>query len=175
MKGYIYKITNLCNWKTYIGQTIQEPEKRFQQHKYNSNHNGRCIKLYRAAKKYGWEMFSFDVIAEVDRNTKEEVIEILNNLETYYIDYYDSVDNGYNISNGGAGVSKWEYYYLKIDRDGNLEEVYTPNDVPHKWRVYAVDVKNGRINIPENWCPAAEQVLADWDLQIKKDLENIEV
>ena len=35
--GYIYKITNKVNGKIYIGQTVKTVEKRFQQHKNNSN------------------------------------------------------------------------------------------------------------------------------------------
>ena len=35
--GFIYKITNKLNNKIYIGQTIKTVNKRFQQHKNNSN------------------------------------------------------------------------------------------------------------------------------------------
>jgi len=35
--GYIYKITNILNGKIYIGQTVKTIEKRFNQHKNNSN------------------------------------------------------------------------------------------------------------------------------------------
>ena len=35
--GYIYKITNTLNGKIYIGQTVKSLQKRFTQHKNNSN------------------------------------------------------------------------------------------------------------------------------------------
>lgn len=37
MKGYICLITNTVNNKKYIGQTFQEPLKRFKAHIYSSN------------------------------------------------------------------------------------------------------------------------------------------
>lgn len=37
-------------------------------------------------------MFSFEVIAEVDRNDEKELHQILDELEIYYIKYYDSTN-----------------------------------------------------------------------------------
>ena len=37
-------------------------------------------------------MFSFEVIAEVDRSDENELHRILDELEVYYIKYYDSTN-----------------------------------------------------------------------------------
>ena len=72
----IYKITNLINNKTYIGQS-NCIERRFAQHKspYEQNRNYEKS-LYKAIKKYGINNFSFDIIEECPE-------EDLNNRELY--------------------------------------------------------------------------------------------
>lgn len=83
----IYKIENLINNKIYIGQSIHI-EKRWQEHCQASSNS----LIGKAIKKYGKENFSFQIIEEV------EDISTLNNLETKYIKYYNSlIPNGYNI------------------------------------------------------------------------------
>lgn len=92
----IYKITNLINGKIYIGQSV-DINKRWRQHKRNSRIKGREYDkyLYKAFRKYGLENFSFEVIEECSR-------ELLNEKETYYIQYYKTNDEtfGYNETSG---------------------------------------------------------------------------
>ena len=92
MEKYIYKITNQLNNKCYIGQTT-DYKRRFQEHKnlgYSIEENKL---LYYAIKKYGIENFSFEVIE--DKTSK------YNEREKYWIQYYDSFENGYNMTEGG--------------------------------------------------------------------------
>lgn len=92
MEKYIYKITNQLNNKCYIGQTT-DYKRRFQEHKnlgYGVEENKL---LYYAIKKYGIENFSFEVIE--DKTSK------YNEREKYWIQYYDSFENGYNMTEGG--------------------------------------------------------------------------
>lgn len=94
----IYKITNKINGKIYIGQTKKTLEKRIQ------NHRGRFVSkkasyhLYSAMEKYGWENFEFEVL-DATPTTQEE----LDNLEMYYIELYEALDQskGYNMYKGG--------------------------------------------------------------------------
>lgn len=89
---YIYRITNLINGKTYIGQ-----------HKYkklNDTYMGSGVALHRAFKKYGIENFIKDVIVA---NIKDK--ETIDKLEIKYI-AYERASNGngcYNIAEGGEG------------------------------------------------------------------------
>lgn len=94
--AYIYCIKNTINNKVYIGQTIRTVNQRFKQH-INDARNNRCnSKLHRAITKYGEECFYPIILEECDED-------IIDEREKYYIQLYDSVKNGYNISYGGEG------------------------------------------------------------------------
>lgn len=98
----IYKITNLINGKCYIGQSINILQ-RWKQHR--TNYQTREEALYLAMRKYGINNFAFEVIEEC----REEE---LDSKEKYYIHYYDSYNNGYNLTHGGQ--FKKDFYSLKI-------------------------------------------------------------
>ncbi len=90
-------IRNKINNQCYIGQTIQNLEERWRQHKkIRSN----CIYLKNAFKKYGFENFNFKLICICfDKD--------LNKFEIDYIKKYNSlVPNGYNLKKGGENGGK---------------------------------------------------------------------
>ena len=96
MKCGIYKITNILNGKTYIGQSINI-EKRWEQHKYeafNKNQQQYNYTLHRAFRKYGLNNFSFDVLEEC-------LEEQLDKKEIYWIKFFDCYHDGYNETEGG--------------------------------------------------------------------------
>lgn len=92
----IYKITNLINNKVYIGQSINI-ESRWTHHK-NYETNKSHYPLYCAFKKYGIENFKFEIIELCS-------IDKLNTQEQYWINFYDSYKNGYNLTIGGQGTN----------------------------------------------------------------------
>ena len=101
--GYIYKITNTLNDKVYIGQTIKTVQKRFIQHKNNSNKEYFSqIVLYKAFNKYGIENFICEEIEEVPNDKLDE-------REKYWIEYYDSYFNGYNSTLGGRATQLYNW------------------------------------------------------------------
>ena len=100
----IYKITNLINGKVYIGQSINI-EIRWQQHKRAIDYNKTNL-LYKAMRKHGVENFKFEIIDECNECE-------LNNLEIYYIWYYNSYvgndnSNGYNMTIGGETTNGYK-------------------------------------------------------------------
>lgn len=101
--GVIYCYTNKINNKKYVGQTIN-PEQRFIQHKssaFNPKDKDYEAPLHRAFRKYGYENFSYQILAEA------ETIEELNGLEIYYIAHLNTkIPNGYNILDGGRNEKK---------------------------------------------------------------------
>lgn len=92
LKKSIYKITNIINNKCYIGQTT-DPTRRWREHKSQGYGQEKNKKLYYAFSKYGIENFTFEIL--------EENIENYNEREKYWIRYYDSYENGYNMTEGG--------------------------------------------------------------------------
>lgn len=97
MYGIIYKIENSVNSKLYIGQTIRSLQDRFQRHVQAALKGDYQSKIARAMRKYGVDNFSIQEIDTAD--TKQE----LNEKEKFYISFYNSIDNGYNIAKGGNG------------------------------------------------------------------------
>ena len=87
---WIYKITNIQNNKVYIGQTIRPIQDRFHRHINDALNNILDTHFARAIRKYGKDNF---IIEQIDQaQTQDE----LNKKEQYWIQYYDSVQNGYN-------------------------------------------------------------------------------
>jgi group I intron endonuclease len=88
----IYKIGNTINDKVYIGSTTSL-SKRIVQHRYNYiNNKNYCPKLYNAIDIIGSDNFYVEII-EVFVNIN--MIE-LHNKECYYMNQFDSINNGYN-------------------------------------------------------------------------------
>lgn len=95
----IYKITNIINNKSYIGQSI-DIERRFKEHK-ESNRTSKYLR--RAINKYGLNNFTFEILEECDEKDLSE-------KEKFWIKYYDSVPpKGYNLTKGGDGGNTFQY------------------------------------------------------------------
>ncbi len=102
--GYIYRIINNINGKSYIGKTEITPEIRFKRHKSESKKEKKKDRpLYRAFRKYGIENFSLETLEECNEGQE------LCNKEIYYIEKYDTFRNGYNCTIGGDGKSYLDY------------------------------------------------------------------
>ena len=87
---WIYKITNIQNNKCYIGQTIRPIQQRFRRHINDALNNILDTHFARAIRLYGEENF---IIEQIDKAKSQEE---LNKKEQYWIQYYDSVNQGYN-------------------------------------------------------------------------------
>ena len=86
----IYKITNKINNKAYIGQSI-DIEHRWKTH---ISRHSTCSAIHKAIEKYGTDNFIFEVLEECKQ--KE-----LNDKEIYWIKYYNTFEDGYNLTRGG--------------------------------------------------------------------------
>lgn len=111
----IYKHTNKINGKCYIGQTIKVDSK----YRWGPNGNGyeRQPKFWNAIQKYGWENFEHEILKN-DIETAEDAAY----WEAYFIDKYDSINNGYNNHEAGvngAAISLWKPVY-QYDLAGNF-------------------------------------------------------
>jgi group I intron endonuclease len=114
----IYKTTNLINGKFYIGKDKHNNPKYFG--------SGKVLK--QAIKKYGIENFAKEIIEECD--DEKYWLE----REIYWIQFYDSINNGYNIALGGNGGDT-------ISNNSNKKEIYekkkkTYNEKSEKLKKY---------------------------------------
>lgn len=89
----IYKITNIINNKSYIGQSINI-EKRFEQH---INNGSKYSYIDRSIKKHGADNFTFEILITC---AKED----LDKEETKFIKLYGTYKDGYNLT-WGADIS----------------------------------------------------------------------
>lgn len=98
----IYKYQNKFNGHIYIGKSI-DIDKRQSNHRYsvaNENANDYNSQFHQAVRKYkGFDAFDYEVIAIIE--PEEYTKEYLNQLEKFFIKYYDSYHNGYNATEGG--------------------------------------------------------------------------
>ena len=87
---WIYKIINIQNNKVYIGQTIRPVKDRFNRHINDALNNIIDTHFARAIRKYGKENFQIEIIDTAQSQNE------LNEKERYWIQYYNSVKEGYN-------------------------------------------------------------------------------
>lgn len=127
-KSGIYKIVNLVNNKVYVGQS-NWINKRIGVHKRFLRANKHCnVHLQNAYNKYGEQNFIFDVIEYCSEDK-------LNEREQYWINYYDSYKNGYNMTLGGDGSrgyffskeSKEKMSFNHADFTGDKNPMYKKN------------------------------------------------
>ena len=93
MYGYIYLITNNITNKQYVGKhKYSKPE-------LDESYITSGTLINKSIEKYGLENFTRELVDIADS------YEDLNNLEKYYIRFYNCrVPNGYNLTSGGDGV-----------------------------------------------------------------------
>lgn len=115
--GCIYKITNIKDNKSYIGQTRTTLAHRYSGHWSNAlSKNGPQYPMYQDMKKLGKDNFTVEQIEECPNDQ-------LNDKEKYWIAYYDTFNNGYNQTKGGAGYYQGKTIYC-FTLTGKLHKVY---------------------------------------------------
>lgn len=109
-KGIIYVYFNKAKYekegieKYYVGQTVRTMEQRAGKDGtgYHWDDPNCDYKFARAIKKWGWDAFEGRVLEEVYEEDLDE-------LEKFYIKYFDSYENGYNTTLGGEGTRGYNY------------------------------------------------------------------
>ena len=130
MRGFIYKITNKINGKSYIGQTIQNVKERFYQHCATKCSQAVLnMVIHKAITKYGKSNFTIEVIEEVESAN-------LNDRERYWIRYYNSYNNGYNSTEGGQDGIK---LFKNLDTESIVREYKSGKSLREIGRLFNVD------------------------------------
>lgn len=107
--GYIYKITCLENNMSYIGLTRRNPQIRWNRHKKF------CLDPKQLHKPFYYDMIKYNAIEKNFSNYTFEIIETisgefisskLSEEEKFFISFYDTLNNGYNMTSGGEGSTE---------------------------------------------------------------------
>ena len=129
----IYIITNEVDGKCYVGQVGKGKDRTFKirwdEHLYYLKNNKHGNKhLQRSWNKYGEDSFTFDILEVI------EDVNLLNEHEIYWIDYYNSFHNGYNQTEGGEGMNKphSEETKQKISESNKGKHRESPNEETKK-------------------------------------------
>ena len=96
MKDYVVYRHIFPNGKSYIGITCAKPYIRRWR---GGSSYAKQPKIWNAICKYGWENIKHEIL--FDNLSAEEA----NQKEQEMIQYYQSIENGYNISSGGGGTN----------------------------------------------------------------------
>lgn len=126
MRGIIYKYTSPSN-KIYIGQATNEKQRRNTFLKLNKKYAGD--KINNARIKYSPENFKYEILEEFDLDL-DALKEQLNYYESYYIGFYDSYRNGYNMTLGGSDNTG--YKMTKEQLEKHIKRMNTNNPFKNK-------------------------------------------
>ena len=136
--GYIYKIENTVDNKIYIGQTIQDLESRWKDHRKKGSN---CRYLKSAIQKYGIDNFEFKLVCITFDSQ-------LDDMEKEYIEKYDCLaPNGYNLRLGGDSGKHHE------DTKRKISATLLQNK-----KIIQFDVQGNRLNSFNTCREAAESV-----------------
>jgi len=104
-KGVVYEIRNKITNLPYIGVTFNEPEQRFSNHFYEAfgQRTSECTHLNRSIRKHGRDAFELILLYE------NVPVEYLGAMERVVISLYDSKNNGYNLTDGGEGITGYKH------------------------------------------------------------------
>lgn len=111
----IYKCTCLSNSRSYIGQTrfLMRRKNDHIRELRNNRHSNRHFQ--NAWNKYGEENFTWKVIEYCS-------VELLDEREIYWIEYYDSFKSGFNLTTGGSNGCKYSEESRRKHREKMLGE-----------------------------------------------------
>jgi len=99
-QGIIYKYTSPSG-KVYVGQTTDEQGRRWD----HQNETGKKkSKFGKAINKYGFQNLEYKVLYKtILTEDISKLKRVLDKMETAYIEFYNSYENGYNLTLGGEG------------------------------------------------------------------------
>lgn len=133
---YIYRVTNLVNGKTYIGQ-----------HKYkklDDYYMGSGKLLIKAYKKYGKENFEKEILY-----SNIQYKETADDMERYAIAKERSLGKAeYNLADGGGGISGY-HFHLSEETKKKMSEFWKGRYFSDETKKRISDAKKGKHHTEE--------------------------
>lgn len=155
--------------KKYVGQTKKNLD-------YRANHGKgyqSCKGFYNAIKKYGWEWFEQHREILKSNLTKEDA----DFWERFYIETFDTINNGYNIQKGGEFNPSEILSIPIVSIDCKTKEVVFHNSGVEAAKLYGLNNKNissclreedGRTSGGKVWV-----YRSDWDNMSEAEREKL--
>jgi len=135
MEGIIYR-AYLPSGISYIGQTTQGLKKRINCH-WNKRNDGNLFHML--LKLYGREGLCWEVLEECEES-------LLSEREIYWIEYYNSYENGFNDDVGGKGAGNRHHHY-NLKEETKLKQSISskgkPKSESHKRALSIAQQKRG--------------------------------
>lgn len=101
--GEVYLVTCLVTGKQYVGITARGYLNRWKKHVATSK--TKATGLHEDIAKFGEDNFKIEVIESKLYANRDRMARWLFNRERYWIAYYGTFGNGYNLTAGGDGVT----------------------------------------------------------------------
>lgn len=121
MKSYIYKVENIKNGMVYVGKTRQDYKTRVMNHFREAFNEKTFSVFHKDIRKHGVESFESTLIETIEREKQSDFELVMNQREQYYINYYNSIDNGYNTFKNHGLAKKTGNNGLIGEREKSLE------------------------------------------------------
>lgn len=113
---FIYKITHKSTHQCYIGQA-QHVIERWKQHLSSQD-----LPIQKAISQEGIVNFTFEVLEDCDPT-------IADDRETYWINYYHSVAEGYNTTQGNGTLTPNYRQNVSITKEDHRNRINSPDGV----------------------------------------------
>ena len=134
--GVVYVARCKVNGKPYVGKTDKTMRWRRMLHERDAR-NGSSLVFHRALRKYGFEAFEWKVLM------RDNDPGILNECEIVLIRQLKSkVPNGYNLTDGGEGVSGLRVEHSVWTGRNHTEEAKEKNRVAHLGKKHSKKTKS---------------------------------
>lgn len=122
----IYKATNVLNGKSYIGFDSHWPKRKYRHIRISESGNG--FRFHDAIRKYGKHNFEWSILYQsLDQD------HTLNEMESFFIKEYCTIEFGYNITEGGAGVIGTVRDTIWINDGVSNKRIRQDDKLPHGW------------------------------------------
>lgn len=172
--GIIYKITNKVTNQVYIGQTSKTLNQRWEQHKKEAKEALDGIRqsfplFHRMIIKYGENNFTPEILEEC-QNSELDI------KEKYWINYYDSYNNGYNSTIGGQKKIKEKINHgaavIQYTLEGQFLKIFnTVQEAADEVRIHPSNIRkccngNTKSSGGFKW---------EWQQGLKKEEKTIEI
>lgn len=139
IEGVVYRYVS-PDGKSYVGQTTNEHRRKLEFKRQGKHYTSKS--LTEAIHKFGLENFVYEVLYRQQYETKEEAQADLWLKETFFIEYFDSYNNGYNNTLGGNGTKGHKVSKEQVEKQRLwLIEYYKTHPNPFKGKKHSVEAK----------------------------------